>query len=65
MFQDFFLTLLVRIESIRDEEGQTAIEYGLVLALIAVGIVVAMKLGLAGVASDVATKVTNAVTSAS
>jgi Flp pilus assembly pilin Flp len=65
MFNEFFVSLLVRLQTLRDEDGQTAIEYGLVLALIAVGIAVAMKLGLAGVASSVSTKVTNAVSAAS
>jgi pilus assembly protein Flp/PilA len=45
----------------RNEEGQTAVEYGLVLALIAVVIVVAMAGLLGGVATTVVGKITTAL----
>ena len=63
LFTEFFFSLLMRLQ--RDEEGQTAIEYGLVLALIAVGIAIAMKAGLLSVVTTVTGKVTTAVTGAS
>jgi Flp pilus assembly pilin Flp len=58
----YFENLVARVE--RDEEGQTAVEYGLMLALVAVGLVVLLKAGLAGVIDSVVTKVTNAITAA-
>jgi Flp pilus assembly pilin Flp len=54
--------LLERVS--RREEGQTAVEYGLVLALIAVVITTAMALGLGGVVDTVVTKVTDAINGA-
>ena len=46
--------LMVALSSVRsDEEGQTAVEYGLVLALIAIVLVIALAAGLDGVISDV------------
>lgn len=59
------LRRLVRrlIPSLRDSRGATAVEYGLILALIVIVMVVALK-GLAGVTiamwSDVSTKVAGA-----
>jgi Flp pilus assembly pilin Flp len=54
--------LLERVS--RREEGQTAVEYGLVLALIAVVITTAMALGLNGVVQTVVDKVTAAINGA-
>jgi Flp pilus assembly pilin Flp len=48
----------------RKEEGQTAVEYGLVIALISVVIAAAMALGLKGVVTDVVKKVTDAIAAA-
>jgi Flp pilus assembly pilin Flp len=45
----------------RDEEGQTAVEYALVLALIALVIVVALAAGASSLISDVVAKLTTAV----
>jgi Flp pilus assembly pilin Flp len=59
----YFENVIARLE--RDEEGQTAVEYGLMLAVVVVGLVVALKLGLAGVIDTVATKITNAINGAS
>jgi Flp pilus assembly pilin Flp len=58
----YFENMIARIE--RDEEGQTAVEYGLMLALVAVGLVVLLKAGLAGVITSVVNKVTAAITAA-
>ncbi|MCW3101235.1 MAG: Flp/Fap pilin component, partial [Chthonomonadaceae bacterium] len=49
----------------RDEEGQTAVEYGLMLAVVVVGLVVALKVGLAGVIDTVVNKATQAIGGAS
>jgi pilus assembly protein Flp/PilA len=48
----------------RNEEGQTAVEYGLVLALIAVVITIAMATGLGTVVTAVVAKVTTAIAGA-
>ena len=41
MIKDFISTLLARFQS-SDEEGQTLVEYGLLLALIAIIVIVAL-----------------------
>ena len=41
MIKDFISTLLARFQS-KDEEGQTLVEYGLLLALIAIIVIVAL-----------------------
>ena len=41
MIRDFISTLLARFQS-EDEEGQTLVEYGLLLALIAIVVIVAL-----------------------
>ena len=41
MIRDFISTLLARFQS-DDEEGQTLVEYGLLLALIAIIVIVAL-----------------------
>ncbi len=43
MIQHFISTLLARFQS-EDEEGQTLVEYGLLLALIAIIVIVALVL---------------------
>jgi Flp pilus assembly pilin Flp len=65
----YMLTLYVSLQNLlervsRREEGQTAVEYGLVLALIAVVITTAMALGLNGVVQTVVDKVNAAITGA-
>ena len=45
----------------RNEEGQTAVEYGLVVALIALVIVVALAAGMTTVIADVVDKITDAI----
>src|SRR4051794_34772024 len=62
MLIDYCFSLLAKLH--HGEEGQTAVEYGLVLALIAVVVVVAMKTGLSGVATTVVSKVTTALNAA-
>jgi Flp pilus assembly pilin Flp len=59
----YFENVIARLE--RDEEGQTAVEYGLMLAVVVVGLVVALKAGLAGVIDTVVQKVTTAINGAS
>jgi Flp pilus assembly pilin Flp len=46
----------------RQEEGQTAVEYALVLALIAIVLVVALAAGLDGVLSSTIGKITSQLT---
>jgi pilus assembly protein Flp/PilA len=41
MIRDFISTLLARFQT-EDEEGQTLVEYGLLLALIAIIVIVAL-----------------------
>jgi Flp pilus assembly pilin Flp len=45
----------------RREDGQTAVEYGLVVALVSAVIVVALATGMGTVISTVVTDVTNAL----
>ena len=59
MLMNYFFSLLARLH--HGEEGQTAVEYGLVLTLIAVVVVVAMKVGVDAVIADVVTKLQNAI----
>jgi Flp pilus assembly pilin Flp len=59
----YFENVIARLE--RDEEGQTAVEYGLMLAVVVVGLVVALKAGLGGVITTVTNKVTTAINGAS
>jgi len=54
--------LMAAFSSVRsDEEGQTAVEYGLVLALIAVVLVVALAAGLGTIIGDILTAITDAL----
>jgi Flp pilus assembly pilin Flp len=46
----------------RDEDGQTAVEYALVLALVAIVLVLALATGLGGALNSVITKITNLLT---
>jgi pilus assembly protein Flp/PilA len=62
MLTNYFQSLLAQL--VRNEKGQTAVEYGLVLALIAVVLVVAMAGGLGGVVTAVVSKVTTAIAGA-
>jgi Flp pilus assembly pilin Flp len=59
MLMTYFRGLLAQL--VRDEEGQTAVEYGLVVALIALVVVVALSAGMTTVIGDVVTKMTNAI----
>ena len=59
MLMNYFGSLLAYLA--RNEEGQTAVEYGLVLALIALVIVAAIATGLGGVVTSVITSITNAI----
>jgi Flp pilus assembly pilin Flp len=47
------------MDKLAREEGQTAVEYGLVLALIAVVLVVALASGLSGALTTVITDITS------
>ena len=49
------------MEQLRNEEGQTAVEYALVLALIAVVLVGAVAIGLTAAVGDIITEVTAAL----
>ena len=57
MIRDFISTLLARFQS-EDEEGQTLVEYGLLLALIAIIVIVAL-LFLGPFVSDIFSNVGN------
>ncbi|MGL5929363.1 MAG: Flp family type IVb pilin [Dermatophilaceae bacterium] len=52
------VTLQTRIASLRDEKGATAVEYGLMVALIAAAIIVTVTL-LGGALDDLFTSVTD------
>lgn len=56
MLITYFRTLLAQFS--RGEEGQTAVEYGLVLALVALVIVLALATGVGGVMTTVLGKIT-------
>jgi pilus assembly protein Flp/PilA len=56
MLFDFVQRLMGKLAR---EEGQTAVEYGLVLALIAVVLVVALATGLGGALTTVITDITS------
>ena len=60
MIKDFISTLLARFQS-EDEEGQTLVEYGLLLALIAIIVIVAL-LFLGPLVSDIFSNVGNQLT---
>ena len=60
MIKDFISTLLARFQS-KDEEGQTLVEYGLLLALIAIIVIVAL-LFLGPLVSDIFSNVGNQLT---
>jgi pilus assembly protein Flp/PilA len=57
MIKDFISNLLARFQS-EDEEGQTLVEYGLLLALIAIIVIVAL-LFLGPLVSDIFSNVGN------
>lgn len=58
----FYVSLQNMLERLsRNEEGQTAVEYGLVVALISAIIVVALAAGMSTAIAHVVTKVTTAV----
>jgi pilus assembly protein Flp/PilA len=57
MIRDFISTLLARFQS-KDEEGQTLVEYGLLLALIAIIVIVAL-LFLGPIISNIFSNVAN------
>ena len=59
MLMNYFRSLLAQLT--HSEEGQTAVEYGLVLALIALVIVVAMATGLGDVVTTILGKITTAL----
>jgi Flp pilus assembly pilin Flp len=55
----YFRSLLAQL--VRDEKGQTAVEYGLVVALVCLVIVAALATGMGTVITDVVNKVTGAL----
>jgi Flp pilus assembly pilin Flp len=59
MLMTYFRSLLAQLT--RNEEGQTAVEYGLVLALISAAVVAAIA---TGILTTVVTAVMNAITGA-
>jgi Flp pilus assembly pilin Flp len=56
---EFLLAAFGKIRS--DEEGQTAVEYALVLLLIALVLVIALATGLGGLLSDVINSITGSI----
>lgn len=62
MLEYLYLAVSNTFGSIRsDEEGQTAVEYALVLLLVALVLVAALALGLKGVLSDTITSITGSL----
>lgn len=59
MLMTYFRSLLAQL--VRNEEGQTAVEYGLVVALVALVIVGVLATGMTTVINDVVSKVTAAI----
>ena len=59
MLMTYFRCLLAQL--VRNEEGQTAVEYGLVVALVSAVIVVSLATGMGTVITNVVAKVTSAV----
>ena len=59
MLMTYFRSLLAQL--VRNEEGQTAVEYGLVVALVSAVIVVALATGMGNVITAVVAKVTSAI----
>jgi len=57
----FIAYLRSLMDQLRNEEGQTAVEYALVLALIAVVLVAAVATGLTTAVGDIITEVTAAL----
>ena len=59
----FYVSIQSRLAELRDEEGQTMAEYGVVLAVITVGIIVALTalgVGISDALDEVVTKLTPA-----
>jgi pilus assembly protein Flp/PilA len=57
----FYVSIQNRLAELRDEEGQTMAEYGVVLAVITVGIIVALTAlgtGISGALNSVVDKLT-------
>jgi pilus assembly protein Flp/PilA len=57
----FYVSIQSRLAELRDEEGQTMAEYGVVLAVITVGIIVALTAlgtGISGALDSVVDKLT-------
>src|SRR3954454_20833890 len=59
MLINYFQNLLAQL--VRNEKEQTAVEYGLVLALIAIVLVVALATGLGNVIPTITGKITTAL----
>ncbi|MFP5364824.1 MAG: Flp family type IVb pilin [Thermoleophilia bacterium] len=57
---DYLLAMYVRVFH-ADEEGQTAVEYALVLLLVALVLVAALAAGLGGVLSSTIAKITGSL----
>jgi Flp pilus assembly pilin Flp len=58
MISDFFRRLHINVLALRDEDGQTMAEYGVVLAVITIGVVVVLGY-LAGGITNALQKVTD------
>jgi Flp pilus assembly pilin Flp len=61
MLMTYFRGLLAQLAQLRREEGQTAVEYGLVVALVSAVIVAALATGMGTVITDVVNTVTAAI----
>jgi Flp pilus assembly pilin Flp len=59
MLISYFRSLLAQL--VRDEKGQTAVEYGLVIALVCAVIVGILATGATTVINDVVTKMVSAI----
>jgi pilus assembly protein Flp/PilA len=60
MFRDFFRRLHIQSELLKEEHGQTMAEYGVVLAVITIGVVLALT-ALSGGITNALDKVTSVV----
>jgi Flp pilus assembly pilin Flp len=62
MLMSYFRSLLAQLA--RDEKGQTAVEYGLVIALVCIVVVGLLATAMSGAIGDVTTAIGNAFSAA-
>ena len=58
---EFLAWVTVRYFALREEDGQTAVEYALVIGLVAIVLAVALAAGGTGIFTGLWTKVRNAI----